>query len=89
MTRRQLRSTIRWESVITALLGTALGMAVGLFFGWVLVQALASEGLNVFRIPWASMIVIAVLSAAVGVLAAVFPARRAARLDVLESIAVS
>ena len=44
MTRRQLRSTVRWESVIIALLGTVLGLVIGLFFGWALVQALKDEG---------------------------------------------
>jgi len=88
MTRRQLRSTIRWESVITALLGTALGIVVGLFFGWVLVRALDSQGLTVFRIPWTALIVITVLSAIIGVLAAIGPARRASKLVILDAIAM-
>ena len=46
MTRSQLRSTIRWESVIIALQGTVLGLLIGIFFGWALVTALADEGID-------------------------------------------
>ncbi|MGH9278621.1 MAG: ABC transporter permease, partial [Acidimicrobiales bacterium] len=86
MTRRQLKSTIRWESVIIALQGTVLGLAIGLLFGWSLVRALADEGIDRFRIPFGSLIVVVVLAALAGVLAAVLPSRRAARLNVLEAI---
>lgn len=87
MTRAQLRSTIRWESVIIALQGTVLGLVIGLFFGWALVSALADQGLDVFRVPFTSLASIVVLAALAGVAAAVLPARRAAKLDVLGSIA--
>jgi putative ABC transport system permease protein len=86
MSRSQLRSVIRWESVIIALQGTALGLLIGSFFGWALVAALAEEGFRVFAYPAASLTVVVVLAALAGVLAAVLPARRAARLDVLRSI---
>jgi putative ABC transport system permease protein len=86
MTRSQLRSVIRWESVIIALQGTALGLLIGSFFGWALVVALADEGFRVFAYPAANLAVVVVLAALAGVLAAVLPARRAARLDVLRSI---
>ncbi len=86
MTRSQLRSAIRWESVIIALQGTALGLAVGVFFGWSMVRALSDEGLNTFRVPLANLGVVVVLAALAGVLAAVLPARRAARLDVLRAV---
>ena len=52
MTRGQLRSTIRWESVVIALQGTVLGLVVGVFFGWALVEAMADEGLNTLDIPY-------------------------------------
>lgn len=87
MTRRQMRSMIRWESVLIALFGTLGGLGVGLFFGWALVHALADQGFNVFRIPVVSLAVISILAALVGVVAAAVPARRAARLDVLRAIA--
>ena len=86
MTRPQLRSAIRWESVIIALQGTALGLLLGLFFGWAMVRALEDEGLTVFRVPYGSLVVIVVLAALAGMLAAIGPSRRAAKLDVLRAI---
>jgi putative ABC transport system permease protein len=86
MTRAQLRSTIRWESVIIAVQGALLGLVIGVFFGWALVTALEDEGLNTFTVPVVSLVVVVLLAALAGVLAAVLPARRAARLDVLRAI---
>jgi putative ABC transport system permease protein len=87
MTRRQMKSMVRWESVLIALFGTIGGLGVGLFFGWAMVRALADQGFDVFVIPVGSLILISVLAALAGVLAAVLPARRAARLDILRAIA--
>jgi putative ABC transport system permease protein len=86
MSRSQLRSTVRWESVIIALQGTLLGLVIGLFFGWALVTALEDEGIDHLAIPWVSLLVVIVLAGLAGVLAAVLPARRAAKLDVLRAI---
>jgi putative ABC transport system permease protein len=86
MTRSQLRSSIRWESVIIALQGTVLGLLIGLFFGWALVTALSDEGISVFRIPYASLAIVVVLAAVAGMAAAVPPSRRAAKLDVLRAV---
>ena len=86
MTRSQLRSAIRWESVIIALQGTALGLVIGLFFGWALVRALEDEGFSVFRVPYGSIVVIVVLAAVAGMVAAISPSRRAAKLDVLRAV---
>ena len=86
MTRRQLRATVRWESVIIALFGTALGLLIGLFFGWALVKALAEEGFTAFEVPVGQLAVVALIAALAGVVAAILPARRAARLDVLAAI---
>jgi putative ABC transport system permease protein len=86
MTRKQLRSTIRWESVIIAVQGTLLGLVIGIFFGWSLVRALRDEGLNTFSLPVVTLLIVVVLAALAGVLAAVLPARRAARLDVLRAV---
>jgi putative ABC transport system permease protein len=86
MTRKQLRSAIRWESVIIAVQGALLGLVIGVFFGWALVTALEDEGLNTFTVPVLSLVVVVVLAALAGVVAAVMPARRAARLDVLRAI---
>jgi putative ABC transport system permease protein len=85
MSRRQLRTSIRWESVLVALLGTTLGLAIGTFFGWALVQAMSSEGITL-SIPGGSLAIITVLAALAGVGAAILPARRAARMDVLEAV---
>ena len=87
MTRSQLRSAIRWESVIIALQGTLLGVGIGLFFGWVMVQALADEGIDTFKVPFGNLTMVVVLAALAGVLAAVAPSRRAAKLNVLQAIA--
>jgi putative ABC transport system permease protein len=86
MTRSQLRSSIRWESVIIAVQGTLLGLALGLVLGWAFVTALADEGLEVFAVPWTSLLVVVLLGGLAGMLAAVMPSRRAARLDVLRAV---
>jgi putative ABC transport system permease protein len=86
MTRAQLRATIRWESVLIAIQGTLLGVGVGVFFGWVLVRAMADEGISSLTIPVPSLAVVVVIAAVAGVLAAVVPARRAARMDVLQAV---
>ena len=86
MTRRQLRSTIRWESVIVALQGTVLGLAVGVFVGWALVRAQRNQGLTVFSVPYLTLIIVIVLAGLAGVAAAILPSRRAAKLNVLRAI---
>jgi putative ABC transport system permease protein len=86
MSRSQVRSTVRWESVLIALLGTTLGTAIGLGFGWALVQALHDNGIMRLSIPVGELSVIVGCAAVAAVLAAALPARRAARLDVLEAI---
>jgi putative ABC transport system permease protein len=88
LTRGRLRAMVRWESVITAVVGTVVGLGVGTFLGWGLVRALsAQEGFVSFQLPTSSLAVVLVLSIAAGVLAAVRPAHRAAKLDVLAAIA--
>ena len=86
MTRRQLRSSVRWESVIIALLGTVLGLVIGVVFAWAMVRALADQGIDKFSVAPAQLLFIVILAAVFGVIAAAWPARRAAKLDVLESI---
>jgi putative ABC transport system permease protein len=85
-TRRQLRSMIRWEAVIIAVLGAILGMAVGVFFGWAMVRALASQGFGEFSVPPGQLVAYVLLAGIAGVLAAILPARRAARVDMLRAI---
>jgi putative ABC transport system permease protein len=86
MSRRQVRSMIRGESVIIAVLGAVLGLVVGMLFGWAVVTDLESQGINEIVIPGGQLLVYVVLAGIAGVVAAVFPARRAARLDVLAAI---
>lgn len=87
-TRAQLRSMVRLESVLVALFGTVGGLALGGFLGWGLAEAGArSSGLTQPSFPAAQLIVIAVLGGLAGVIAAIRPARRAARLPLLTSIA--
>lgn len=86
MTRRQVRSMIRWESVIIAVFGALLGIAIGVLFGWALQRALVDEGLSELAIPGTQLVVYLVIAGIMGVLAAVIPARRAAKLNVLQAI---
>lgn len=87
MTRRQVRSMVRWEAVILSLFGAVIGLVLGTIFGSALIQALKSEGINTLSIPVLNLAIIAIAAAVAGVLAAVWPARRAARLDILKAIA--
>jgi putative ABC transport system permease protein len=87
MTRQQLRATIRVEAVIIALFGTALGLGLGMFFGWAIVRSLAEQGFTEFIVPVGPLAVVATIAVLAGVVAAILPARRAARLDVLDAIA--
>jgi putative ABC transport system permease protein len=86
LSRRQLRRMIRLESVSIAVLGAVLGMAMGVAFGVALQHAIADDGIDVLSIPWTQLVAFVVLAALVGVLAAVLPARRAAKLNVLDAI---
>ncbi len=86
MTRKQLRRMVRLESVAIAVLGAVLGVVMGVAFGVALQRAVADQGLDVLSIPWLQLVIFVVLAAVVGVLAAVLPARRAARLNVLTAI---
>jgi putative ABC transport system permease protein len=87
LSRAQLRRMIALESVVISLLGAVLGVVLGVFFGVVLMYALRDEGLEVISVPAGQLVVFLALSVVIGLLAAVFPARRAARLDVLRAIA--
>ena len=88
-TRSQLRAMVRWESVIVAVFGTVGGVLVGLFLGWGLLEV-TSDSQNIpapYTVPVAQVVGVLVVGAIVGVLAGWRPARRAAKLDVLEAVA--
>jgi putative ABC transport system permease protein len=86
-TRRQARSMVRWESVIVSTLGSGLGLVVGLVLGWALVTAASTETFATeFSAPAGQLATIIVLGGAAGVLAAVRPARRASRVDILDAV---
>jgi putative ABC transport system permease protein len=86
MTRHQLRAMIRWESVIIALQGTVLGLLIGVFFGWVLVLAMKNQGITTFSVPVLSLVIVVMLAALAGAAAAIWPSRRAARLNILRAV---
>jgi putative ABC transport system permease protein len=80
-----VRTMMRYEAVITALIGAILGMIIGVIFAALIAQPLKDEGFTL-SYPVGSLVLLLVLAAFLGVLAAVPPARRASRLDVLDSL---
>lgn len=86
MTRTQVRTTVRWESVITSLLGAVTGIILGIGLGWVIVFALRDQGLSSFQIPLGTTIFIMVMSFFVGIIAAIYPAWRATKVDILSAL---
>jgi putative ABC transport system permease protein len=83
--KRQVRELIRYESIITAVIGGVLGTVIGVVFAWLTTHALADLGLG-FAIPAGQLVLFAVLAVVVGVLGAIVPARRAAKLDILQAV---
>ncbi|MGH3128979.1 MAG: ABC transporter permease [Gaiellaceae bacterium] len=86
MTRRQVRRMIRQESIITALIGAAIGLPLGIFLAALVNRALSEYDIR-FAIPWGQLIVLTIVAIVIGILAAIMPARRAAKLNPLEAIA--
>ncbi|NCY09027.1 MAG: FtsX-like permease family protein [Actinobacteria bacterium] len=89
MTRAQVRTTVRWESVITSLLGAVTGVVLGIVMGVVVVAALADDGGLTFRLPVTGTITIVVISFILGVVAAIYPAWRATKVNVVEAISTT
>ncbi|MFZ9818843.1 MAG: ABC transporter permease [Ilumatobacteraceae bacterium] len=87
MTRSQVRTTVRWESVITSLYGAVVGVLLGIVMGAVLIGVLADSGLGAFRLPVTGTVVILVLSFIIGVFASIYPAPKATKVDVIRAIA--
>ncbi|KRE36037.1 ABC transporter permease [Janibacter sp. Soil728] len=86
LSRAQLRRMITLESVTIALLGAVLGIVLGVVAGVAIQRSLVDDGITELAIPWVQMVVFVVLAGIIGVLAALLPARRAARMDVLQAI---
>ena len=74
------------ESVVIALLGATLGVVLGVVFGMAIQRALADEGFSTLQIPWVQLVAFVLMAGIVGVLAAVWPGRRAAKLKILDAI---
>ena len=87
MTRRQTKGMIRFEAAVVSLFGALLGVVVGLAFGWVTVIAIPESIISKLTIPFVTLIIYVILATIAGLVAASLPARRAARLNVLEAIA--
>jgi putative ABC transport system permease protein len=85
MTRGQVRRMVRHESIVTALIGAALGILVGIFLAVLTTQALSDEGV-VLAIPWTTLAIFVVGTIVAGMLAAILPARRASRLNILKAL---
>jgi putative ABC transport system permease protein len=85
--RGQIRSAIRWESAIIAVFGTILGLGIGTGLAYAIVRALGDQGFGAFDMPWPVLVVLLVAAALLGMLAALRPASKAAKLDVLQAIA--
>ncbi|MGW6922118.1 ABC transporter permease [Streptomyces sp. NPDC054950] len=85
--RRQLRRMIRLESVVIAVFGAVLGLALGLVWGVCIQQVLELQGMKALAVPWGTIVAVVVGSAVVGVVAALLPALRASRMNVLAAIA--
>jgi putative ABC transport system permease protein len=86
LSRAQRRRMVRLEAIAIAVLGAVLGIVAGLLFGVVLQKAVADQGITNLAIPWVRLAVFVMVAGLVGVLAAVLPARRAAKLNVLRAI---
>jgi putative ABC transport system permease protein len=87
MTRAQVRTTVRWESVLTSVYGAVVGVMMGLLLGYVVIAALRDQGLTKYSVPVATITAILLIAFVVGVIAAVVPAWRATKLDILQAIA--
>ena len=86
MGRHQVRAMIRWESVIITVLGALAGVVMGIGYGWVLSRALRSQGISTFAVPVPLLAAVVGAAALAGLVAAILPARRAARIEVLAAV---
>ncbi len=85
MSRKQVRTMVRWESVIISVFGATLGVVLGIVFGWAVARALAEQGLR-FVLPGGQLVGAVAAAGVAGVVAAVIPAWRASRLNILAAV---
>lgn len=86
MVRRQTRRMIRWEAVIISAVGAVLGTVLGVALGAIIVTAIPEDFLSAFAIPWPRIIIMVIFASLAGIFAALFPAWRASRMNVLSAI---
>jgi putative ABC transport system permease protein len=89
MTRRQVRSSVLWESMVTGIVGVLMGLVIGVVLGWIIVSAFADDGLSVFSLPASTIVVVSIMALVLAALAAFLPARKASKADILEAIATT
>lgn len=89
MTKRQVRRSVLWESMITGVVGVVLGTVLGVALGWIIVKAFEDEGLGVFKLPIPTIVIAMGLSLIFAALAAFIPARKASNADMLQAIATT
>jgi putative ABC transport system permease protein len=85
--RKQIRAAIRWEALIIAAFGLLAALTIGVFFGWVLIRNMGDEGIDVFRLPIGTLIVVTIITLMLTLLAAILPAAWAGRRPILQAIA--
>ena len=85
-TRGQLRAIVRYEALVISLFGAVEGLSLGMLFGWAIVAALHSQGVTQLVFPVAQLVGMAVLAGLAGIVAAIAPSRRAARLNILQAV---
>jgi putative ABC transport system permease protein len=86
MTRGQVRAMVRWEAVVISVIGAVIGAVLGTGLGIALTRALADEGIEKISVPAVQLLLYLVAAAVAGVLAAIGPARRASKVDVLQAV---
>jgi len=89
MTRPQVRSSVRWEAFVTAVLGVIIGVCLGVSLGWIVVQALHDQGLNTFSVSPITIVIFSGASVLFAVAAAAYPAWKGAKADILQAIATT
>ena len=89
MTKRQVRSSVLWESLITGVVGVVMGVVLGTVLGWIIVKAFEDDGLGVFKLPTGTILVAAGVLFVLSGLAALIPGRKGSNANMLDAIATT